>query len=242
MNAFGLNCLKYCLGPLLWLQGQQVRKRTLVLPEPAGQRVGQTGHGRLIRILILGDSSAAGVGVSDQRAGLLGHILQALNTEHRINYELRAHTGARTRDTLNDLLYALDRDWPSDVKFDVVVTALGVNDVTAQLSLTQWRRQQDLLVKTIHQKLSPQHIIVSGLPPMHLFPALPAPLRHYLGSWANLFNEALEKVTAQHSATTFLSVRDLAQPLDVAEDGFHPGPETYQRWGQAVARLIQQRY
>lgn len=238
MNAFGLSCLKFSFGPLLWLQGQYVRKRTLLLPEPTGQRVGKSGSGQVLRLLILGDSSAAGVGVADQKYGLLGQILQRLSPHYQVDYELRARTGARTRDVHNDLQQAIDIEWPTHRQFDVVVTALGVNDVTGQLSLSQWSRQQQLLLQTIHRKLMPRYIIVSGLPPIHLFPALPSPLRHYLGSWANLFNAVLEKLTAQQTSATIISVRDLAQPLDVAEDGFHPGPETYQKWGQAVADLI----
>lgn len=238
MNAFGLSCLKYTLGPLLWLQGRHVRKRTPVLPEPSGDRTGQTGHGQALRLLILGDSSAAGVGVADQQAGLLGHILQALSPHYRVHYELRARTGARTRDSLADLHHAINNEWRSHGLFDVVVAALGVNDVTSQLSLKQWRKQQKTLLQTIHQKLKPRLLIISGLPPMHLFPALPVPLRFYLGSWAGLFNDELQLITQQFPQTAFLAVQNLPQPLDVASDGFHPGPETYQKWGQAMADLI----
>ena len=238
MNAFGLSCLKYTLGPLLWLQGRDVRKRTPVLPEPYGDRTGQTGRGQALRLLILGDSSAAGVGVADQQAGLLGHILQALSPHYRVDYELRARTGAKTRDALNDLQQAIDIDWPTHRQFDVVVTALGVNDVTGQLSLKKWRKQQRTLIETVHNRLQPQLMIVSGLPPMHLFPALPVPLRSYLGAWAHLFNQNLQQLSSQYTNTSFIAVSDLPQPLDVASDGFHPGPATYQRWGQAVAELI----
>ncbi len=238
MNAFGLSCLKYSLGPLLWLQGQHVRKRTPVLPEPGGDRTGQTGRGPALRLLILGDSSAAGVGVAIQKHGLLGHILQDLSPDYLIDYELRARTGAKTRDALNDLQQAIDIDWPTHRQFDVVVTALGVNDVTGQLSLKKWRKQQQSLIETVHKHLQPQLMIVSGLPPMHRFPALPVPLRSYLGAWARLFNHNLHQLSSQYTNTTFIAVSDLPQPLDVASDGFHPGPETYQKWGQAAAGLI----
>lgn len=238
MKAVGLSCLKYSLGPILWLQGQQVRKRTLILPEPTGARNGQVGSGEFMRLLILGDSSAAGVGVNIQQHALLGQTLQTLQADFQISYQLQAKTGAKTGDALMGLQYAIDKQWTDDRVFDVVVTALGVNDVTGQISVKKWRQQQQLLIKTIHNKLKPKLVIISGLPPMHLFPALPTPLRQYLGSWATLFNNELQTLSGKFPQTSFLAVRNLPQPLDVANDGFHPGPKTYQKWAQAVADLI----
>jgi lysophospholipase L1-like esterase len=238
VKPFWLNGLKFSLGPLLWFQGQRVRKRIPLLPEPMGDRIGQSGSGQPLRLLIMGDSSAAGVGVYDQHDGLLGQTLQTLKAQYQIDFELRARTGAKTRDALTDLNHALTADWPPDVRFDVVVIALGVNDVTGQVGFKKWCQQQHSLFQSIHQKLKPKHLIVSGLPPMHLFPALPTPLRQYMGAWANLFNDELRKITSQYPLSTFLAVRDLPAPKDVASDGFHPGPQTYQKWGQAVAEII----
>lgn len=238
MKPFWLNGLKFSLGPLLWFQGQRVRKGIPLLPEPMGDRIGQIGSGQPLRLLIMGDSSAAGVGVSDQQDGLLGHILQTLKAQYQIDFELRARTGANTRDALADINQALKTDWTPDVRFDVVVTAFGVNDVTGQLGFKKWCQQQHSLFQSIHQKLKPKHLIVSGLPPMHLFPGLPTPLRQYMGAWANLFNNELRKITSQYPLSTFLAVRDLPAPKDVASDGFHPGPQSYQKWGRAVAEII----
>ena len=54
------------LAPLLILQGLYVRRVTPKLPEPLGKRSGVHGTGPRLRLLILGDSAAAGVGVSTQ--------------------------------------------------------------------------------------------------------------------------------------------------------------------------------
>ena len=44
------------LGPILLKQGSHVRKTTPVLPEPPGDRQGQMGTGRELRLLAMGDS------------------------------------------------------------------------------------------------------------------------------------------------------------------------------------------
>ncbi|EEX09439.1 hypothetical protein SL1157_1477 [Ruegeria lacuscaerulensis ITI-1157] len=48
--------------PLLAAQALMVRQRALRLPEPSGPREGRQGRGPRLRLLIVGDSSAAGVG------------------------------------------------------------------------------------------------------------------------------------------------------------------------------------
>jgi hypothetical protein len=60
------------LGPLLLAQGLYVRRKTPLLPEPPGARSGFAGTGRLLRVLILGDSAAAGVGAASQLSALSG--------------------------------------------------------------------------------------------------------------------------------------------------------------------------
>ncbi|NIP82235.1 MAG: SGNH/GDSL hydrolase family protein, partial [Gemmatimonadetes bacterium] len=52
------------LAPILVAQGLFVRWRTTRLPEPPGDREGVTGAGPPLRLLVAGDSAAAGVGAS----------------------------------------------------------------------------------------------------------------------------------------------------------------------------------
>ena len=62
--------LKLILAPVLIYQGKQVSKDTPRLPEAPGLRKGIHGNGeKQIRLLILGDSAAAGVGVDEQTNG-----------------------------------------------------------------------------------------------------------------------------------------------------------------------------
>ncbi len=58
--------------PVLLGQAVYLRKNVVKLPEPEGARIGVLGEGPLLRLLILGDSSAAGVGVETQADALLG--------------------------------------------------------------------------------------------------------------------------------------------------------------------------
>ena len=57
------------LSPVLLFQAVQLRRRALRLPEADGPRDGIAGDGPVLRILIIGDSSAAGVAQIDARRG-----------------------------------------------------------------------------------------------------------------------------------------------------------------------------
>ncbi len=56
--------------PVLVTQGPFIKLRTERLEEPKGAREGVVGQGPDLRLLIIGDSSAAGVGVTSQSQAL----------------------------------------------------------------------------------------------------------------------------------------------------------------------------
>ena len=57
-------------------------------------------------------------------------------------------------------------------RFDAALTSLGVNDVTSGATRRAWRRRQEQLQKLLRERFGVRHVIVSGLPPVHRFPAL----------------------------------------------------------------------
>ena len=72
--------LKLVLSPLLAAQAISTRRRAPALPEAAGPREGQVGQGpRALRVLVAGDSSAAGVGVAHQDDAFSGYFTRALH-------------------------------------------------------------------------------------------------------------------------------------------------------------------
>ena len=49
-------------------------------------------------------------------------------------------------------------------KYDVIVTSIGVNDVTKLISAKSWIKQQKQLFEHIQKRFQPKLIIVSGVP------------------------------------------------------------------------------
>ncbi|MCL4744844.1 MAG: SGNH/GDSL hydrolase family protein [Burkholderiaceae bacterium] len=237
-KRFGLPAIA---APLLLAQGLYVRRVTPKLPEPPGARAGTKVLADLaqapqrLRLLIAGDSSAAGVGADHQDEALAGRLVDALaaaGVARRLDWQLIAKSGADVR----ALLEMLDANEPEP--FDVAVLAVGVNDVTGRRKPQDWLLGLDRLVACLRATAPDALLVFSGLPPMHLFPALPRPLRGYLGERARSFDAALRRWTAGRRQTLYVPIPDPGDPELVASDGFHPGPGAYRVWARDLAEAI----
>ena len=221
--------------PVLIGQALYVRHNIAELPEPHGARSGTTGSGPGLRILILGDSSAVGLGVDTQAEALLGQVIKSLSPQFTLTYDLVAVTGARTVDALG---------WLSDLPaegYDVVVTAFGVNDVTKGTSLRRFIELQGRLIARLQTEHHAKLIVVSGLPPVSEFPALPHPLRWVLGKQARRFDLALHQLVETRQGCATLVFDMTLETSNMSRDGFHPGPVVYEAWAKNVARVVQAR-
>ena len=220
------------LSPLLLAQAVRVRKIALQLPEAAGPRTGITGSGPALRVLIIGDSSAAGVGAPTQEVALAGRLANSLGKNHTVQWQLIASTGATTPTTLHRL--------HSEIlpQTDIAVVVLGVNDVTRGGAQTAWLRTHAALRHLLRNRTGAQHLYICQIPPLGGFPLLPNPLRWLLGRRAIRFDAALKSALARESDTTYTPLPDMLDVTDMAEDGFHPGPVIYAAWAKEMARLI----
>ncbi|TCM66419.1 lysophospholipase L1-like esterase [Acinetobacter calcoaceticus] len=221
--------------PAIVLQGYRVKKNTPRLPEPTGDRHGIVGQGPKLSVLILGDSAAAGVGVDHQDQALLGALLAKLSDQYCVAYRLEAKTGHNSA----QVLAASQGLAPQH--YDVVVTSVGVNDVTRFRQPKTWIAEQKKLYADIEQRFSPNLVVVSGVPPMDQFPALPNPLGWLFGRYAAQMNQLLAEVVHSQPHYEFLKY-DVQQyqslNLSMARDGFHPSAEIYAFWADEVADRI----
>lgn len=231
---------KTVLAPVLLWQGRQVRRNALRLPEAEGPREGVAGTGTVIlRVLIVGDSSAAGVGAKNQTQALAGRLSEALSQRlgGSVVWQLIARTGDTTRVSLTAVRKL--QLHPADV----MVTALGLNDVVAQVSPKTWLNRLDKLDRVAARRAGVKHIVHSGIPPIHSFPLLPNPLRWILGAEARAYNKALSVWVKRWPERWWLPLPfENDQPADssvlMAEDGFHPGPAVYALWAEQLAGMI----
>jgi lysophospholipase L1-like esterase len=219
--------------PLLAAQGLLVRARALRLPEPPGVRAGVEGRGERMRLLVLGDSAAAGVGAPHQRWALSGQLVAELSRDHEVHWRVHAKTGHGTADALHALA-AIDGE-----RYDVAVTSLGVNDATRRLAPAEFAARQARLVDHLCARHGVRMVVASGLPPVRRFPALPRPLRGFIGAHAERLDAALAELAARRDDLLHVPLDFGAMDASaMAEDGFHPGPPAYRAWAQHLAPRV----
>jgi len=221
--------------PRCLVQGLVARRRVARLPEPPGPRRGVQGAGQPLRLLILGDSAAAGVGAAAQSQALAGQLVTMLATTHTVTWRLEAESGATARTAMGRLA-AL-----GPLPLDAAVVVLGVNDVARQVPIHLWLRRMRALTTHLAGSHRARRIYLSAVPPMGLFPALPEPLRGLLGARAARFDAGLAELAqelgdagARHLPFAPAELR----PELMAVDGFHPGPAQYRLWGERIANRI----
>lgn len=216
------------LGPVYAAQLLAVALCAERLPEAGGPRAGIAGQGRPVRLLLLGDSSGAGVGVARQQDALIGQTLHHMTPHLRVEWQLIARSGATTH-AARTMLRGLGQ-------FDLAMLALGVNDTLRQTRTAQFRQAQMGLMQDLREGHGVGCILASAVPPLGAFPAFPEPLRGFLGRRAAMLDKALREVCdstgAQHVPFDLIPSADL-----LARDGFHPGAKLYCHWGARMAQL-----
>jgi lysophospholipase L1-like esterase len=226
---------KLALSPLLVAQALRTRARMPRLPEAEGPRAGECGTGPLrLRLLIAGDSSAAGVGVVWQQhalAGpLAGHLARAAGA--RVQWHLLARAGLNTAQTLALLQ---SQALPGN---DVAVVVTGVNDVIDQVPSRRAVAAREALANWLRNAQGVQHVVFAPLPPVHHFPGLPQPLRWVAGSDAQRHNAALRRWAATRADVSCVAMALSIERSGMAGDGFHPGEPVYRSCAETIARHI----
>jgi lysophospholipase L1-like esterase len=226
--AYVCNPVDLLFTPLYLAQGLWVRFKTPKMPEPPGLRQGVVGQGRPLWLLVAGDSSAAGVGAPIQNQALCGRMVDLLVRDQKVHWRLLAKTGWKS----NDLRLRLKK--LPKTSYDLVLLATGVNDITSSFSLKSCLKEKVRLLTELYEKFNPRLIIVSGMPPMHKFPALPQPLRAYLGKKAEAYDQAVADFCFDQPGCRHLPLNFTQSPKTMAPDGFHPGPGVYELWAKAA--------
>ncbi|MCV2358089.1 SGNH/GDSL hydrolase family protein [Paucibacter sp. TC2R-5] len=224
--------LLWLLGPLLWLQARHVRRITPRMPEPPGQRAGSAGQGSLIRLLVAGDSGAAGVGAPTQEQALCGQLVRRLSRHHRVEWCVLAVNGLDSPG-----LHQLLLDAPK-ASFDVVVLSMGANDATALCAPLQWACWQSRLADLIALRFAPALLMHSAVPPMHACLALPQPLRWFMGRWAQQMNLSLAALLIEKVGRSMHWHPSTTTTAGMAADGFHPSPDGYALWAEGLSQHI----
>ncbi|MDT0344039.1 SGNH/GDSL hydrolase family protein [Streptomyces litchfieldiae] len=215
------------------------------LPEAAGDDSGLVpGNAPTLRIAMIGDSAAAGVGAATHAEALAGQLAAGLAalTGREVSWRVTARRGATARfvrATMLDRLTEPATRWQPDL----VLVVAGANDALRLRPPAAFRRDITALVTSIRHRLGrggPVPVLLVGLPPVHRFPSLPPWARLPLGGYARLLDAQLRRVARREPHVHHLPVGALliSPETGFAADRFHLSPAGYRAWGRALAASV----
>lgn len=209
----------WCWLPLYAVQGARVRATTLRLPEAEG-RCGSAGSGdHALRLVVVGDSVAAGVGAAHHDQTMTGMLAQSLaaRRETRVDWTVVARTGL-TAGGIRSLVDENDLGDP-----DVVLISVGANDTKDLHTVARFRRELGELLDAVRTQAPRAQILVLGAAPMQILPALRGSIGVLLGARSARLGRVVGEVIADRPGVHHLPTGIPEGPDLFAADGFHPG-------------------
>jgi lysophospholipase L1-like esterase len=221
--------------PVLFAQGRGVRRRTPRLPDAAGPVEGTfPGAEPALRLVVIGESTVAGIGAAAHEGALTGQTAAALArlTGRAVRWRALGRSGANAREAAK-----LADDLPCEPA-DAVVLSLGVNDTLRLRPPLLWAKDVARLIEIVRERVGPAPVLLSPVPPMHAFPALPQPLRGVLGARARRLDAALGRLPARLIRVAHVGLWVHPAPDMFCADGFHPSEAGYAAIGRRLAEEL----
>lgn len=235
------------LFPYFIFVGKRLRKNMPKLPPAAApkQTVGSGDH--TIKLLAIGESSMAGLGVDNHKKSLAGYTSRTLADamQAQVRFQVIARNGYTAERVAHKLLHKEQADFSPDI----ILVALGGNDTFRFHSPRRWIKGCADTVRELHQQYPGAPIVFVQLPFIKFFPAFPPILRIGSNWLLQLHHRALKKWVATQQKVYFNQERlsleqwieragGIDNRLDFYSDGVHPSELTYRIWGETMGEYI----
>ena len=194
------------------------------------------GHGAPIRLVVLGDSTGAGMGAEHARQTIGATVANGVAAFSGRPVELTnvAVIGAESLHLGGQVDRALERV----ASPDIAVILIGANDVTHRIERSLAVRHLEMAVRRLRD--AGVEVVVGTCPDLGAIEPLPQPLRYLARRWSRDL-AAAQTVAVVEAGGRAVSVGDLLSEAFSAEphvmfspDRFHPSPAGYARVAAAL--------
>lgn len=233
--------------PVMYVQGKMIRSKVPELPEAKGPE-GWTNRDskQKLKLLTIGESTIAGVGVENHEEGFTGILADELaqKLEIDIDWKVYARSGYTAKRVLEEIVPTI-----TEQTADLLVIGLGGNDAFDLNTPWAWRRDVNKLITRLKEQFPKTPIVFINMPPMHEFPAFTSVIKFTIGGLTDILGETLAKAIVHQEDTHYyakrITAKDWIERLDVEpqhaiffSDGVHPSKLAYQVWAKDVSDYI----
>lgn len=213
--------------PVVLTQGRWLKRITPHLPDAALPWAGELTGPRPLPLLVLGDSTAAGVGAATQLEALPGRLADALHarTGRGIRWRAVGKNGATAREIIDRYLDEALAE-PADLLF----LSIGANDAMTMRGTGAFVRDVRHILDAFDARNPGAFVLMSSLPVFGRFTLLPQPLRTALYRHS-LALEGAARSIVEGRPRTLMSYDPPPYAEDFwAPDFFHPSASGYRDW------------
>ena len=211
------------LAPIVLVQGSRLRKAIPRLA-PASPREGGSGT---FRLLVLGDSSAVGTGVSDMGDAMAGQLARRL--PEAVAWRVVGDNGLRSDEMLDRYL-----DQAREQPADLIVVLVGWNDCLQLRSTPAFAASTGALLDALRERNPSARLVLVATPQFGRFAVYPQPLRAVLGAHAAGLSRAAARVAGARGVPLVTGF----DGVHVASDRFHPDAAGYAGLADAVVEVL----
>ena len=184
-------------------------------------------------ILVIGDSTAVGVGASKPEDSVAGRLSNAVDASHVENY---AVSGAQVKDLPPQIQQA------KRSSYDIVLVQVGANDITHLHMPTKTAYD---LEEELSQLPDSKQVIVLTAGNVGQSTAIPFVLRPLFADLTFAYHAAFSTILSSH-AYTYVNIAEAPgyelfgerPDIYLAADGFHPSSAGYELWFNAVQHSL----
>ena len=223
--------------PFYVCQGLALRRRIIrMLPPSQPASITRKGKSKAkpLRVLVVGDSTVAGVGVETFDHSIAGWLSHILCEETGRSVYVKPHgNNSATSGQIRDFVVPHIEQEP----FDYVSLNIGTNDTKNFHTGRRFCREFGGLIYALRTRFPDATIIWSGVTDLAHIPALPFPLNRILSIRSRILSRNGKILCDERGA---LAPTSKWKPTldNFSDDGFHASSKGYREWAEGIAEVI----
>ena len=222
--------------PVYAWQGLGVRRRTSRLLPAAGPASGAIGGtDPAVALLVLGDSSAASVGIELAENGLAAQLAQliARDSGRAVRWRAAGFNSATSGQLRDHVVPNLAADpWTH------IVLAIGTNDIKNFHSLPRFKKEFGGLLYALRAKWPEARIVWQPVIALTDVPALPRALARLLETRARAINALGTRLCLERRAFPAERLPVTDATAGFSTDGFHSSEAGYRAWAEHLLPFV----